>query len=373
MDGGRQAGRRLTVVRVLAFTKYGSLAASTRQRFMQFEPALAEAGIQVRYSSLLDNAYLRRLVEGGRASPLSVARRYARRAADLLKARSFDLVWVHCEYFPYLPAFVEALAARVAGKPFVYDYDDAIFHMYDEARRPLVNGLLSGKLEPLLRRAEACLCGNEYLRSYAARFNPHALVVPTVVDTHVYRPIAGDPSRLVIGWIGSPSTWCNVRPLLSVLREVCESRGVTFRAVGAGIEAEEDRFPGLELVDWDEATEVAEVQGFTVGIMPLLDLPFQRGKSGYKLIQYMACGLPVVASPVGVNAEIVRDGDNGFLATGPEQWLRALNALLDDADLRRRMGARGRERAVTDYSLAVHAPRVVEIIKAAAEAPRAKE
>ena len=107
--------------------------------------------------------------------------------------------------------------------------------------------------------------------------------------------------------------------------------------------------------------------------MPLLDLPFQRGKSGYKLIQYMACGLPVIASPVGVNAEIVRDGDNGFLATGPEQWFRALSALLDDSELRRRMGARGRERAVADYSLAVHAPRVVEIIKAAAEAHRAKE
>lgn len=360
-------------MRVLALTKYGSLAASTRQRFVQFEPALAKAGIAVDYSPLLDNAHLRGLVEGRRASPLSITKSYARRALRILNARSYDLLWVHCEYFPYLPGFVESWSAWIASAPFVFDYDDAIFHMYDTARNPLTRILFGGKLEPLLERAKACLCGNEYLRSYAARFNPHALVVPTVVDTDVYRPTAGDPSRLVIGWIGSPSTWCNVRPLLPLLREVCERKGVTFRAVGAGTEAEEDRFPGLELVDWNEATEVAEVQGFTVGVMPLLDRPFQRGKSGYKLIQYMACGLPVIASPVGVNAEIVRDGDSGFLATGPEQWRRALNALLNDAELRRRMGALGRERAVADYSLAVHAPRVVEIIKAAVEAPRAKE
>jgi glycosyltransferase involved in cell wall biosynthesis len=299
---------------------------------------------------------------------------YLRRLAVLLRrARGYDALWIYCELFPYFPGAIEQWAVKTCGRPIIFDYDDAFHHKYDQSEHGLVRWLLANKLEPLLREADACLCGNEYLRSYVARFNPHALVVPTVVDTDVYRPIAGDRSRLVIGWIGSPSTWCNVRPLLPLLREVSETRGVTFRAVGAGTEAEEDRFPGLELVDWDEATEVAEVQGFTVGIMPLLDRPFQRGKSGYKLIQYMACGLPVIASPVGVNAEIVRNGDNGFLATSTEQWRRALNALLSDAELRRTMGARGRERAVADYSLAVHAPRVVEIIKAAAQAPRAME
>src|SRR4051794_34347553 len=123
-------------MRALAFTKYGSLAASTRQRFIQFEPALAEAGIEVDYAPLLDNDHLQGLVAGRRASPVSILRSYSSRAARLLDARAYDLLWVHCEYFPYLPAFVEACAVAVARQPFVFDYDDAIFHMYDAARNP---------------------------------------------------------------------------------------------------------------------------------------------------------------------------------------------------------------------------------------------
>jgi len=361
-------------MRVLAFTKYGSLAASTRQRFMQFEPALAKAGIAVDYSPLLDNAHLKGLVEGRRASPLSITKSYARRALKILNARSYDLLWVHCEYFPYLPGFIEASSVWVASAPFVFDYDDAIFHMYDTARNPLTRMLLGGKLEPLQERAKVCLCGNEYLRAYAARHNGNAVVVPTVVDTDVYTPVRRlSEQPVTVGWIGSPSTWNYVRPLLPILAQLCETRGIRVLVVGAGDAGQNDRFPGLDFADWSEEAEVELVQSMDIGIMPLNDDLWARGKSGYKLIQYMACGLPVVASPVGVNAEIVRDGDNGFLATSPKQWHQALNALLDDAEGRRRMGARGRERAVADYSLAVHAPRVVEIIRAAAEAPRAKK
>jgi len=350
-------------MRILALTRYGMLAASTRQRFQLYEHALAEAGIAVDYAPLFSNDHVHRLVIGGRASLIATAVAYAGRVAALLKARRYDALWVHYELFPYLPGSFERLAS-LTGIPVVFDYDDAVFHYYDASSSPLVRRLLGRKLEPILKTAAACLCGNPYLRDYAARFCDRSIVLPTVVDTSIYRPSprAAD-ERTVIGWIGSPTTWRNVRPLLPLLREMARNGQIRIRAVGAGAKAKADAFDGLEFVEWSEASEVAQVQGMDIGIMPLLDRPFERGKSGYKLIQYMACGLPVVASPVGVNRDIVRIGENGFLASDPEQWSTSLQALIEDPGLRSRLGQAGRARVETDYSLASQAPRLVEVFR----------
>lgn len=350
-------------MRVLALTRYDTLAATTRQRFRLYEPALSDAGITVDYAPLFSNDHVQRLVVGRRASFVGTAAAYVRRLGTLLTARRYDALWVHCELFPYLPGMFERLASWT-GKPIVFDYDDAIFHYYDASGRPLVRRLLRRKLEPILKTAAACLCGNPYLRDYAARFCERSIVVPTVVDTTVYRPVPRESDeKVVIGWIGSPTTWANVRPVLPLLRDLAEEGRIRIRAVGAGVGAKADVFPGLELVDWSEANEVAEVQAMDVGIMPLLDLPFERGKSGYKLIQYMACGLPVVASPVGVNSDIVREGENGFLAENSDQWSGALRTLISDPDLRAQMGRAGRACVEKDYSLASQAPRLVEVFR----------
>jgi glycosyltransferase involved in cell wall biosynthesis len=347
-------------MRVAAFTKYDREAASTRQRLLQFVPSLKAAGFTIEHYPLLGDDYVRGLVTGRRPPAMAIATSYWRRFRQLLAARDCDLIWVYAELFPWLPAAFETLALR-AGKPIIYDMDDAFYVPYEG--KPL----LEGKLEPLLRAAAACTCGNEFLRDYASRFCERSIVVPTVVDTDIYRPAARSISgSLTIGWIGSPSTWANVRPLLPLLRQLRAERGIRVRVVGAGAAAEDDRFAGLDLVDWSEATEVAEVQRMDIGIMPLIDRPFERGKSGYKLVQYMACGLPVVASPVGVNAEIVADGASGFLATSPDEWRQALIRLLDDPGLRQDMGRAGRERAEQSYSLASQAPRVVALFESVA-------
>lgn len=354
-------------VRVVAFTKYGAEAASTRQRLLQYLPALRAAGIDVEWYPLLSDDYVRGLTRGTRTSKIAIARRYAERIRQILRVRGADVLWIYAELFPYLPAAFERLA--FAGRvPVVYDFDDAFFHQYDAARRPLVRRVLAGKLEPLLRGAAACACGNAYLRDYADRFCDHAVILPTVVDTDVYVPALGERATpLSIGWIGTPSTWDYVRPLLPLLAGLAAERGIRVRMVGAGAAAEGSRFEGLDLVDWREETEVAEVKRMDIGIMPLPDEAWARGKSGYKLIQYMACGLPVVASPVGVNTEIVEEGETGFLARTPEEWRHALVTLLDNAALRRRMGESGRRRAEAHYSLKQCAPRMVELFLTAAK------
>jgi hypothetical protein len=291
-------------------------------------------------------------------------RAYLDRFRGLLGRTDADIVWVYAELFPYLPGGLERLAFR-SGKPVVYDFDDAFFHTYDSHPNALVRGLLGRKLEPLLRGAAAACCGNAYLETYASRFCEKTMLLPTVVDTDVYDSAPGPrPDRPVtVGWIGSPSTWPYMRPLLPSLRELAQSRGIRIRVVGAGPAARADAFPGLDLIEWSEAREVEEVRAMDIGVMPLPDDIWARGKSGYKLIQYMACALPVVASPVGVNREIVTPGDTGFLATGDSEWRDALLRLIESPDLRRTFGQAGRRRVAERYSLQVQAPRLVTLLQ----------
>lgn len=358
-------------IRLTALAKYDRRAASTRQRLLQFVPALTAAGIEVDHQPLLGNDYVASIATGGSYSLASVIKAYGNRLRRVAFGPLGDVVWVYAEQFPYLPAMFERLLAS-RSRPLVYDLDDAFFLSYDDHPNPLLRKVLRGKLEPLLRSAFACTCGNPYLADYASQFCPTTIVIPTVVDTAIYRPVARSRGggSLTIGWIGSPSTWTYVRPLLPTLRDLCQNFATKFFVIGAGAGAEADWFPGMELREWSESNEIADIQSMDIGIMPVSDDKWARGKSGYKLIQYMACGLPVVASPVGVNREIVRSEESGILATTQSGWRIALERLLGNAEQRRRMGEQGRKRAVADYSLAVHAPRLVRVITAAGSAAR---
>jgi glycosyltransferase involved in cell wall biosynthesis len=354
---------------LLACTKYGDRAASARQRYLQYAEHLREAGINLHTAPLLDNSYLDATFSGRAASKLSVARSYLRRLRGLLREREADAVWLQYEFFPYAPGFFEtlALSRRI---PLILDYDDAIFHQYAQHKNPIVRLMLGGKLKPLLQQAHLAICGNAYLQDYAAQYCRWTDIVPTVVDTDVYgtatEPQADRP--LTVGWIGSPSTWEFAKPLIGLLTELARRLSLTVRVVGAG--PQKDIPPRFEFLPWSEEEEIRLIQGMHIGIMPLPDEPWARGKCGYKLIQYMACELPVVASPVGVNTDIVDHGSNGFLASGPQEWAEALTALAEDAALRRRMGAEGRRKIEQAYSLAVHGPRLAKLLREVIEESR---
>jgi glycosyltransferase involved in cell wall biosynthesis len=219
--------------------------------------------------------------------------------------------------------------------------------------------LLARKHQVLMQRADLVIAGNHYIADYAQRAGARRVeVLPTVVDLERYKSFDdrsygfhdGPPT---VGWIGQRSTAEFLYPLASLFAGLGEKKLMHFRAIGI-----DSTLLGLPLASkpWSEQTEVESLNEFDIGIMPLRDGPFERGKCGYKLIQYMACGLPVVASPVGVNTTLVEHGVNGFLATSREEWEWALRTLSADPILRRRMGKAGRAKVEREYSLQVAAP-----------------
>ena len=347
------SGRRLVSgggVKLLILAKYGARAASTRHRLLQYIPFLEREGFECDVDSLLSDRYLARKLDEGRVDAGEVLRGAVRRLGRLAKVRQYSLVVLYKEALPYLPAFFERALSRL-GVPYVCDLDDAVFHQYDRHRWRAVRALLGRKIGRVLRGAALVVAGNDYLASYARLFNPHVKIVPTVVDVDRFVPRQGSaPSREVtIGWIGSPSTATYVAERADVWRAVTKTGEARLRLVGAG----RIGLPGVahESREWREDREVADLQSFDIGIMPLRDDPWSRGKCGFKLIEYMACALPVVASPVGVNTRIVAHGENGYLCDTDDEWIARLGSLIRDAAGRRRMGHAGRERVREAWSL----------------------
>ena len=362
---------------VLLLSRYGRLGASSRLRFLDFLPALRAEGIEVTPACLLDDDYLRDLYAGRRPNLSRLASSYAHRLKALLDARRFDLVWLEKEALPWLPAWVET--AFLCKVPYVMDLDDAWFHRYDRHRLGAVRHLLGGKLETLARGSRLVFAGSPYLVDWARRAGGRDVrALPTVVDLDRY-PLPGPPPEppsgplssggplppgqaFTVGWMGSASTVRYLDQVAGALAGLGD--GARLRVVGGGAVS----LPGVtvETRPWREDDEVAELARFDVGIMPLPDEPWERGKCGYKLIQYMAAGRPVVASPVGVNTTLVEDGVNGFLADSEADWTRALRRLADDEGLRVRMGAAGRRMVEDRYSLQAVAPQLIEALRSAA-------
>lgn len=348
-------------MRVLLLSRYGDLGASSRVRYLQYLGDFEAKGWTVEARPLFSNAYLEALY-GGRGRWHETVRGYVRRLHVLVQARRFDILIIEKELFPFFPALFERLLVRL-GIPYVVDYDDAWFHRYDLHSCGAVRSMLGQKIDVVMRNAAVVVAGNEYLAERARSAGALRIeIIPTVVDMKRYQPAAsrsdGPP---VVGWIGTPKTSQYLEPLLPVFEELRSETPVRFVAVGA-LEADFAGTP-VETWPWSEETEVSSIQKFDIGIMPLPDSPWERGKCGYKLIQYMACGLPVVASAVGVNKEIVIPEKNGLLADTPESWARGLRVLLHaSASDRMSMGSNGRELVGEWYSREVQSARFISTV-----------
>jgi len=244
---------------------------------------------------------------------------------------------------------------RRLGKPVVFDFDDALYadlRNYDAIR-----------FDHQLRQCDLAVLENEHTQEYAERIGCRTLRITGPIDADRYTPAARRPpdNHVTLGWIGSETTLPHLTHIAGALAHVgAQHPGVRLQVVGAG------RVPDLGLpivfVPWSLADEVEHLRSFDIGLMPLPDDEWTRGKGGYKLLQYMACGLPCVASPVGINTTLVTEGENGFLVRTDGEWIEKLTQLIDEPELRQTMGQVGRLRVEANYSFQAATPKLIEAV-----------
>ncbi|UCS95833.1 glycosyltransferase family 4 protein [Echinicola marina] len=326
------------------------MGASSRLRTFQYLPLWEAAGFDVTLSSFFNKQYLEEHYAKRPIDKGNVLACYKRRWKILRNAADYEYIIIEKELFPFIPFGLEKWAFK-QGPQYIFDYDDAVFHNYDLHGNKWIRSLLRDKIDRLMARADQLWLGNEYLAARAQEAGAHNIMdLPTVIDLNKYQlgPVK-ENATVKIGWIGSPTTLKYLDQLKPVFEGLKKEEAFTLHIIANG--------QGIGLFDlektlyWSEQEEVAMIQQLDIGIMPLNDTPWEQGKCAYKLIQYMACGLPVIASPIGMNKEVVRHGVNGFLASSHEEWTRYLKILLEDPYLRQIMGTAGRKLVEEKYTL----------------------
>jgi len=347
---------------ILILSMYGDLAASSRQRVVQYLDVLEENMYDIRVEPLFPNEYLENIFSKKKSSIIKILYWYLKRFYFVTTSSKYDLIWIQYELFPQLPSIFESLILSF-NENFILDFDDAIFHKYDLWGNSVTKFFLGTKLELLCSKAKVIVCGNDYIRDWAKQFCQCTELIPTVINFDKYNSYKKEKlnESLVIGWIGSPATWLYMNPLIKVLEDLSKIYDFQVLIVGSGHDYK--KLENFKFKTWKEDSEISDIYEMDIGIMPLFDDPWALGKCGYKLIQYMACGKPVIASPVGVNCNIVEDGVNGLFASSEEDWKTAIITLVSDKKLRDNMGIAGSHKVQVNFSLQSTTPALLKLIK----------
>ncbi|OPX84707.1 MAG: putative glycosyltransferase EpsD [Pelotomaculum sp. PtaB.Bin104] len=282
----------------------------------------------------------------------------------------YNVIFIQRLALPHVYPFPEMLICMVAGllgKRTIFDFDDAIFTTYRHRKRTLAEKFTdTNRVARIVARCDAVIAGNSYLAAYASTYNNNVVIIPTTIDLARYpvKQIAdkkpGEP--YVVGWIGTPSSLPYLNILKSVFQEVAGRYKIIVKIIGG----QNYDCPGVQVDyrSWSLQNEVSQILTFDIGVMPLTDYEYDRGKCGLKLLQYMAAGIPAVASPVGVNNEILTDGVNGYLARSFDEWAEKICSLIQSTQLCRDMGWRGRETVEQRYSIEANLPKLIKVILA---------
>lgn len=346
-------------MRIVYFTKYTRNGASSRLRSYQYYKYLSAVGFECIYHPLHSDRYLK-LLYSKKFRGLQAIFSYFLRLRALTSIKKSDIIFIEKELFPYMPPLFEYFLLKFGFK-FIVDYDDAIHHNYDKNKNILIKFFLGNKISKVMRYATLVIVGNKYLYDYATKNNvTNITVIPTVIDENKYFIDKKLDTKINIGWIGTPVTSKFLKVLIPLFQELKQDFDVKFTFIGA---LQEDfQYEFIKCVNWQEDSEVELIQSFDIGIMPLGESFFDKGKCGYKLIQYMACGIPVIASPIGENKFIVDHFKNGYLATTLDDWRNYLIRLISDRNLRNNFGYEGHIKINDDYTIASQGPKLIEAL-----------
>lgn len=332
---------------------------SQRFRFEQYLDFLKTEGYSLHIQSFLPKRSWRIFYAPGntfRKTGLLI-RGFARRFLILFTIPLYDRVFIHREAAPLGPPVVEWIIAKAFRRKIIYDFDDAIW-LTDKKNEPRLERALRSrdKVSSICRWSHVISCGNEYLRQYALRFNSNAVLNPTTVDTeNVHNPAlfhspARTGERLVIAWTGSHSTLKYLYLLEKVLCDI-QQKFLHVDLLVIADKPPEMNLPRIVFRPWGYETEISDLIDADIGIMPLPDDEWSKGKCGFKALQYMALEIPAVVSNVGANTDIIQDRKNGRLCESDEDWATALEELISNPELRKQLGEAGRQTVSSYYSV----------------------
>lgn len=342
-------------------------APSQRFRVELFLPLLQQNGIEYRVEPFIDAATWKILYSNasGLHKGLGVLKGFLKRLLVVFfVVPKYTFVFIHREASPIGPPFFEWIISKVLRKKIIYDFDDAIWIPNTSAENKIVDWVKAfWKVKYICKWAYKVAGGNAYLCNYAGQYNSNVVFLPTCVDTekqhnklkNQYTP------QVIIGWTGSHSTMKFFDDLLPVLDKAAANNGLEFVLISN--KPPRVSLPRLQYIRWQEATEIDDLLTFNIGLMPLKPDAWCEGKCGFKLIQYLALGIPAIASPVGVNSDIIEQGSNGFLCSSEEEWADAITLLTNNADLRSAMGKAGREKIKAEYSVQANAGVFLSLFK----------
>ncbi|HDZ77049.1 MAG TPA: glycosyltransferase [Candidatus Omnitrophica bacterium] len=355
-------------MKILFLVPYPTKGPSNRFRVQQYFPIIKKHDIDISLQAFQSERLYDILYSNGKCllKVILLLQCALRRILCIFTVKRFDIVFIHREVFPFLGAFFVKII-HFLNPNIIYDFDDSIFlsHSNNSLLKLLRRPSAVGKIIALSRYT---IAGNNYLLDYALKFNKNSIVIPTPIDTERFAPmpVKGEQAKVVIGWVGSRTTSGYLNILSSVFKELLAK----FPNIEVHIIGGEYNFdhPRLIVKPWSLESEVRNLQSFDIGIMPLDDSKWTRGKCAFKIIQYMSVGIPVVASSVGMNKKVVNNTVNGFLVDNNiREWVDKLSLLINDRKLRKKMGDAGRITVQEKYSVKNNAPKLLDVIDLAAK------
>jgi glycosyltransferase involved in cell wall biosynthesis len=357
-------------MKVLALASYPIEAAATRYRLEQFVAPLAERGISLTVHPFLDSKLFEQLYrpEVITRTAIRLVAAAVLRFKEVWEAKSADVVLIQREAMMFGPPLIEWLVTRVTKCPMVLDLDDATYVSYTSPTYGRIGKAVKwfSKTDDLIHWATLVTCGNDAIAEYVASKGAVARVIPTVVDTDKFRPVVRKSEEPVLGWIGTHSTFPYLESIFPVLQELATSHRLRLKVVGGG--KEQISIPSVEVenLPWNLEREVSDFQSIDIGLYPIDDRLYSNkwasGKSGFKAIQYMAVGIPYVATPVGAVKGIGQVGATHFCAVSTDEWRNYLDLLLTNRDKREQMGAAGRRYICENYSLPAQADKLADAL-----------
>lgn len=353
-------------MRVLFLVPYPTEGPSNRYRVEQYLPYLKTEGINYSIRPFITSDFFKILYKKGNhlKKIFFFLRATAKRLSDLLRCQKYDLIFVHIESFPFAPAIWEWLFSKLLHKPIIYDFEDAVYLPDFKGENKIINFLrYPHKFYQILRLSNHVIVCNKYMRDFVYPFNHNITVIPTSIDAEKFKlkEVNSQDSIPIIGWIGSHTTSYCLKQLTGVFIELAKKFNFYLKIIGG-----EKNFSirGVKIIneEWTLEKDVESFQSLDIGIYPLPNDERVMAKTPFKTIQYMSVGVPVIASKVGGNREIIQDGINGFLVNSEDEWLEKLSYLIENPDIRYKMGLAGRKTVEEKYSLEVTAPIFLEAL-----------